>query len=115
MIALSIGWLVLIAMFGWVPILMMRKKQTLNGWDYTCPFLGVILWFPLSAVGSTVSLSNFVVELFWITVASIAMLYLRWLLTLAKGKTPKTLSIVLTATPILTAIVIRLLMPTLAE
>ena len=70
MIAFSAIWFLLIAAVAIYPMVALRKHQRTTWWDYVYPFAGVAAWFPLSGVGSTVSLSNFVVEVFWINVAA---------------------------------------------
>ena len=115
MIAFAAIWLILIAGVAICPTLAMRKRQRSTWWDYVYPFTGVAGWFLLSGVGSTVSLSNFVVEVFWIAVLSVLIPWLRWMLSRVEAQQIKTLSLLLTFLPILAAVLMRLTMPTLPE
>jgi threonine/homoserine efflux transporter RhtA len=117
MIAFSAIWFLLIAGIAGFPMLALRKRQSTTWWDYVYPFTGIIAWFPLgmSNVGSTVSLSNFVVEMFWIAVLSVVIPWGRWFISKSERKQIKALSLALTFLPIVAAVVIRLTMPTLPE
>lgn len=115
MIAFSALWFLLIAAVAIFPMLALRKQQRTTWWDDVYPFTGVIAWFPLSGVGSTVSLSNFVVEVFWIAVLSVLIPWVRWFLSRIETKQIKALSFSLTFLPILAAVAMRLTMPTLPE
>jgi len=115
MIAFSAIWFLLIAAVAFYPTVALRKYQPITWWDYVYPLTGVIAWFPLTGVGATVSLSNFVVEMFWIAVLSALLPWGRWLLSRIKKNQTQTLSFLLTFLPILAAIVMRLTMPTLPE
>lgn len=117
MIAFSVIWFLLIALVAAPPSIMLRKRQRTTRWDYTYPFTGVAAWFPLAifGVGSTVSLSNFVIELFWIAVVSIAIPWMRLILSRFNMKQIKMLSVVLTLLPVVVAVVMRLTIPTLPE
>ena len=117
MIVFSLFWFLIIAAVAVLPMIKLKKGQRTTWWDYAYPFTGVATWFPLgmSKVGSTVSLSNFVIEVFWIAVVSVAVPWIRWLLSRFIGDKTKTWSFVLTFLPITVAIVIRLMMPTLPE
>lgn len=106
-------WFLLIAASAIYPTVALRKRQQTTWWDYVYPFTGVAAWFSLG-VGLTASLSNFVVEVFWIAALSALLPWVRWLLSnTPKGVTK--LPLLLTFLPILTAVVVRLLMPTLPE
>ena len=117
MIAFSAILFLLIAGVAIFPMSALRKSQRMAWWDWDYPFTGVVAWFPLamSNIGSTVSLSNFVVEVFWIAVLSVVIPWGRWLLSRVERKQFETLSLFLTFLPILAAVVIRLTMPTLPE
>ena len=117
MAAFSVIWFLLIAVVAVPPTVMIRRHQRTTWWDYTYPFLGVAAWLPLgmSNVGSTVSLSNFIVELFWVAVISVAVPWARWILSRFQREKLNAWSLVLTFLPILVAVVIRLTMPTLPE
>ena len=115
MIAFLALLILLIAGFAAFPTMTLRKHQRITWWDYVYPFAGVVAWLCLSGVGSTVSLSNMVVEIFWIAVLSIVIPWVRWGLSKIEIKRVKALSFFLTLMPILAATVIRLTMPTLPE
>ena len=117
MIVFSLIWFLLIAVVAVPPTVMLRRRQLTTWWDYAYPFTGGAAWFPLamSNVGSTVSLSNFVVEVFWIAVISVVVPWVRWILTRFQMEKLKVRSLVLTFLPIVVAVVIRLAMPTLPE
>jgi hypothetical protein len=115
MIAFLALLILLIAGFAAFPTMVLRKQQRITWWDYVYPFAGVVAWLCLSGVGSTVSLSNMVVEIFWIAVLSVVIPWVRWGLSKIEMKRVKALSFLLTLMPILAAAVIRLTMPTLPE
>jgi hypothetical protein len=107
----------LIAVGAAFPMNAMRKRQHMSWWDYICPFTGVVVWFPLSMldVGSAVSLSNFVVEVFCIVLVSAALPWIRWVSSHFEKDGFKKVSFILTFLPIIVAVIIRLTMPTLPE
>jgi hypothetical protein len=115
MIAFSAIWLFLIAGVTAFPMLALRKRKNMTLWDYIYPFTGIVAWFLISGTGSTVSLSNLVVELFWIAVISAAVPWACWILSGFDGKPLKAWSLLLTFLPIIAAVVIRLTVPTLPE
>lgn len=115
MIAFSAIWFLLIAALAIYPMFMLGRHQRTAWWDYFYPFTGVAAWFALSGFGSTVSLSNFVVEVFWIAVLSVLLPWVRWLMSGTEKEPIKSMSFLLTFLPILAAAVMRLAMPTLPE
>jgi len=117
MVIFSVVWFLLIAAAAAFPTAMMRKGQQTNWWDYTYPFLGVVAWFALAmtGAGTTVSLSNFVAEVFWIAVVSVAIPWIRWFLSRYQNDQIRMWSLALTFLPIIVAVLIRLTMPTLPE
>ena len=74
-------------------------------------------WFPLamSGIGSTVTLSNFVAEEFCVSVVSVAIPWVHWFLARFQNRRLRALWMLLTFLPIVTALAIRLSMPTLPE
>src|SRR4030067_3191413 len=95
-----------------------KKLKTLNQWDYIYPYTGIPLWFALTTIikiGQTASLSNFVIENFWITVISIVTPWLIFLLYKAKNKSAEFIAKGLTLLPIVFTIVLRLLIKSLPE
>jgi len=115
MIAFSAIWLLLIAGLAAFPVLAFRKQKDMTLWDYIYPFTGVVTWFAISGIGSTVSLSNFVVEVFWVAAISVAMPWVRWISSRFEWRQFKAWSLLLTFLPIVAAVIIRLTMPTLPE
>ena len=110
--------LVVIAVGAIIPIrLSKRKGVKIIRWDYIYPFLGVPIWIALTGlnIGNTASLSNLVVEIFWILIVSVTVPWVRYLLTFIRTKKFYSYSHILTVFPLIAAIVIRLLMPTLPE
>jgi len=117
MIVFAAIWFPLIAGVGFFPTMALRKRQDTTWWDYAYPFTGVVAWVPLgmSGLGATVSMANFVVEVFWIAVFSALMPWGRWLIARFEGRRIRIFSLVLTFLPLVAALVIRLAMPTLPE
>ena len=117
MTALSAIWLLLIAGISLYPMRALRKRQHTTWWDNVYPFTGIVAWFSLGLanIGSTASLSNFVIEVFWVAVLSVVIPWVRWLLPRAERKSMVALSFLLTSLPIIAAVVIRITMPTLPE
>jgi len=117
MIAFSAIWFLLLAGVAVFPMAALRKRQQTTWWDYAYPFTGIVAWFPLgmSNVGSAISMSNFVVEVFWIAVVSVAVPWVRWILSRFEKEQFKGLSLLLTFLPIIVAAFIRLTIPTLPE
>ena len=117
MIVFSLFWFLIIAAVAVLPMVKLQKGRRTTWWDYAYPFAGVATWFSLAManVGSTVSLSNFVVEVFWIAVISVAVPWIRWLLSRFLNEKVKLWSFVLTFLPIIAALAIRLTMPTIPE
>lgn len=115
MVAFSAILFLVIAAVAIYPTVALRKRQRTTRWDYVYPFTGVAAWFLLLGVGSTATLSNFLVEVFCIAVLSALLPWVRWLLSgIGKGQM-KTLSFLLTFLPILASVILRLTMPTLPE
>ncbi len=109
--------LLAIAAVGLVPTLLLRKQGKTTWWDWIHPFTGVIAWFPLAVfeVGSKVTLSNFAIEVLAIALLSAVIPWARLLLSRWPGGTVRLFSILLTFLPILSALLLRLTMPTLSE
>jgi hypothetical protein len=117
MIVLSAFCILLIAAAAVAPTILLRKLQNTNWWDYAYPLTGVIAWFSLAMarIGSTVTLSNFVIEVFSVAAVSMIILWVRWFLArLQNGKLDVVLYL-MTFLPITLALVIRLSMPSLPE
>ena len=115
MVALSAILFLAIAAVAIYPTVALGKRQRTTWWDYVYPFTGVTVWIPLLGVGSTATLSNFVVEVVCIAILSALLPWGRWLLPRSEKDQIKGLSFWLTFLPILTAVVMRLTMPTLPE
>ena len=115
MIAFSALFFLLITAIAIYPMLTLQKRQRTTLWDYVYPLSGVAAWFVLSGVGSTPSLSNFVVEVFCIFILSALLPWVRLLLPRAEKYQIGTLSFLLTFLPIVASVTMRLTMPTLPE
>jgi hypothetical protein len=117
MIAFSLAELVLIAIATLVPLRLLSRRRPLTWWDRLSPFLGVPAWYLLIAadIGATATLSNLVVEMFWVLGASIASPWLRWGLTCRRGADQTRLDLLLSLAPVLCAVGVRLMMPSLPE
>jgi len=109
----SAVWLLLVVF----PVVALRKHQRLIWWDYVYPFAGLPVWFALTMmrVGATASLSNLVVEVFWMAVAAVVVPWARWILAWVGGARCKRVSTGLAFLPLMVAVIIRLVMPTLPE
>jgi len=98
-----------------VPILLSRNKMKVSWWDYCFPYLGAPLWFILREfdVGGAISISNLLVEMFCVLLASEAASWIRYGLTFTSSKVFRSISFFLTFLPIIMAVFIRLVMPEL--
>jgi len=98
-----------------VPILLCRKRIKVTWWDYCFPYLGVPLWFILREIGfgDIVTISNLLVEMFLVLLASEAASWIRYGLSFAQSRLWERVSFVLTFLPIATAIFVRWAMPEL--
>lgn len=115
MIAFSGLVFLLIAVVAIYPTIVLKKRQRTALWDYVYPLTGVAAWFVLSGVGSTASISNFVVEVFCIFILSALLPWVRLLLSRVEKDQIETLSFLLTFLPIVASVTVRLTMPTLPE
>jgi hypothetical protein len=115
MVVFSAIFFLVIAAVAIYPTVALQKCQHTTWWDYVYPFTGVVAWFLLLGVGSTATLSNFVVEVFCMAVLSALLPWGRWLLSGSEKDQIKMLSFLLTFLPILAAVVMRLTMPELPE
>ena len=96
---------------------LLKNRKGLIWWDYSFPYAGIIIWFLLliGGAGETASLSNFVIEIFWIALVSIVV---QWMLVGLSFMSKPVSSIpgrILTSLPIITAIIIRFTIETLPE
>ncbi len=117
MIFMTGFWFVLIAALGIFPYVRLQQRQTITLWDYLSLFGGIAAWFLLvtAGIGRVATLSNFIIEAFAVVVISVIIPWLRWGASLRKRPFDARWSFVLTLLPILTALVIRLFMPSLPE
>ncbi len=94
-----------------------KKYKDLSKWDYIYPCTGIPLWFVLTMlrIGKTASLSNFVIENFWIAVVSITTPWTIFFLYSRKNKAADLTAKTLTVFPIVFTIILRLLIETLPE
>ena len=114
--SLPIIALILIAT-GFPPTKMSRKYINIGWWDYALPAVGLPIWILLTVadIGQTPSLSNLVIEAFWIIVASILVPWIRYAVLRFQPRYSPLIFHVLYAVPILTAVLLRMHMPTLPE
>jgi hypothetical protein len=117
MLAALVVALIIIAFFSWPAITWTKKYKTLHIWDYVYPFVGIPLWIILLLLdmGQTASLSNFVVENFWITVVSIITPWLVMFLYRSKTKMTHRIAKILTWLPVVFTLALRILINTLPE
>lgn len=94
-----------------------KLNKEARWWNYIYPFLGIPFWFILHSldVGRGVSGANFVIEMFWIFVASVTIPWLRIVLLKIDLKGISILSFALTLFPLVLTFCLRLTMPLLPE
>ena len=109
--------ILILAATGLPPVTMSRKFINIHWWDYALPAIGLPIWILLTVaeIGETASLSNLVIEGFWILVASILTPWARYLVLKLKLRYAPLLFHCMYAVPAITAILLRLNMPTLPE
>lgn len=86
-------------------------------WDYVYPVTGISTWTILyaSGAGSMVSGTNFLYETFWIFSGSIIIPWIRLALSFAKYRPIAVISLMFTFIPVVLAVSLRLLMPSLPD
>ncbi len=94
-----------------------KQRIKITWWDYTYPFLGIPLWITLQSLGfgNTVSMSNFVIEIFWIVLVSISIPWIRFAGSFNSQKLFTYGTFLLTFLPVLVTIYLRSTMPLLPE
>lgn len=109
--------IILLVAVGFAPTRMSRKFITIHWWDYALPAIGLPIWvlLTISEVGATASLSNLVVEGFWILIASAATPWGRYLVLHVKHRFIALIFHCLYIVPAVAAVLLRLNMPTLPE
>ena len=114
--SLPIIILILIAI-GLPPTKMSRKYIKIRWWDYALPAVGLPTWILLTAaeIGDTASLSNLVIEGFWILVASVLIPWARYFVLKLRHRYASLLFRCMYTLPGITAVLLRLNMPTLPE
>ena len=102
---------------GFPPTKMSRKYIKIHWWDYALPAVGLPIWILLTVadIGQTPSLSNLVIEGFWIIVASILTPWIRYVVLRLQFRYGPLIFHILYAVPGLTAVVLRMHVPTLPE
>jgi hypothetical protein len=100
------------------PVWALRRWRNLGPWDYIYPVSGFVVWLVLGLmeVGSLISMTNFVVELFLIGCASALIPWIRLGLARrlhAQDAPGQRWLMVLTFVPILLALILRLSLGTL--
>ena len=96
---------------------LIKRRKVLIWWDYFFPYTGTIAWFLLTIfnVGKTASLSNFVIENFWITMISIIVPWIVFAVSFIPKVTASIFPRILTYLPMTFSIIIRLTIDTLPE
>jgi hypothetical protein len=114
MIVFLIFVLLVIAASSFPATKFIKKHKKLIIWDYIYPYTGVPLWVLLTMlnIGKTASLSNFVIENFWITIVSIIT---PWVILILYKNKKQLVAQFLTVLPIIFTITLRLLIETLPE
>lgn len=109
--------LIVLVVLGVPPVKLSRSFITVRWWDYALPATGLPVWILLISadIGMTASLSNMVIEVFWVLVASIVAPWARYLTLKLKDKSLPGLYYLLYLMPGTAAILLRLNMPTLPE
>ncbi|HOY08648.1 MAG TPA: hypothetical protein PLB05_01065 [Candidatus Omnitrophota bacterium] len=102
-----------------IPAIKLTKKyKTMSTWDCIYPYIGIPLWLVLSSmlkIGQTATLSNFVIENFWITVISMATPWITLFMHKTGNKSAVLIAHGLTLLPVIFTVVLRLLMQSLPE
>ena len=117
MILATAVWFLLIAAVAAFPTLSLRRRRLATRLDDLYPFGGVVTWIALTLfdIGATASLSNFVVEVFWVALLSAVIPWIRWILTRWSREAPRGVPVFLALLPVLVAVALRMTMPTLPE
>ena len=99
------------------PTNMSRKYIRIRWWDYALPAVGLPTWILLTIadIGDTASLSNMVIEGFWILVASILTPWARYIILRLKRRHSPLIYYCMYTIPLITAVFLRLFMPTIPE
>lgn len=95
-----------------------RKRVCWYKWDYGVCVYPIVVWVVMvnRRIGEPASLANFVLEVFWIFIASTIVPYLRLMVGVRRFKKNNALiSALLLLIPVAAGILLRLLMPTLPE
>jgi hypothetical protein len=117
MIFLFASLALIIGLFSVIPAILIRNRCPVAWWDYLYPFSGVVIWIGLLALnlGSSASISNFI-EVFWIALFSILISWVRLsVLFFTKRKGSSLWVSILPLMPLLFAIAVRFMTPTLPE
>ena len=117
MIALLPIILTFLLAVGVPPVLLSRKRIEVRWWDYALPFWATPLWVILEVlgVGATASLSNLVVEGFYVLLVSALSPWIRLGLLLGSSRWQQRAYRIIYLLPIVFTVILRVLMPTLPE
>jgi hypothetical protein len=109
--------LCVVALLPIIPVILHRKRKQFTLWDNIYPFLGVPIWFVVAKmkIGNTASLSNMVFEVLVIASVSIFIPWLRWALIQFDYTTNKKAFLALSFIPMIVAIILRAIMPSMPE
>ncbi len=91
------------------------KRITVTVWDLAFPFSGPAAWvvFERLGLGGTAGASNYVLEMFGVAAVSLASSWGFWAVSFLSPGTARIVSRLITLVPILTALMARLVVPTL--
>lgn len=108
---------IFIAISSFFAMHLLKRRRALIWWDYFFPYTGIIVWFFLVMfnVGKTATLSNFVIENFWITMISIIIPWMLFGISFIPKATAPIFPRIVTFLPMTFSIIIRLTIDTLSE
>ena len=95
----------------------LKRTKRLTSWDYAFPFFGIPSWMILAeyGVGNALSMANFAVEIFIVLLFSVVAPWLRYWLYNKNWQKRVNLTYLLTFSPIIFTLLLRISMPFLRE
>ncbi|MBD3264233.1 MAG: hypothetical protein GF375_03935 [Candidatus Omnitrophica bacterium] len=117
MIILLFFALAAISISSFLAIKLIKNHKALSKWDYFYPYTGILLWFVLAMlnIGKTITLSNFAIEVSWITIGSVVISWMALSIYKTENKPIASIGYMLTLFPGVLALLLRLLMKSLPE
>lgn len=102
---------------GIPPLRLSRAFIEIRWWDYALPATGLPLWIFLSIAeaGKTASLSNMVIEVITVLAVSAAIPWARYLILYSNNKYASIIYRIMYLIPFVSALLLRMFMPTLPE